>query len=96
MATCSLILFLSASVILKTLEELYNIQGKRKKQADILKRLFTLAIELNNASYQSEIVLKQANYAEAIGNYEDVQTCTQQIKMTQKFWPHFQRLLQVL
>jgi class 3 adenylate cyclase/tetratricopeptide (TPR) repeat protein len=66
-------------------EKVHDLQGEREAQARDLVALGTLAHALDDGSkpdyagvpYQAEVALRQANYAEAIGNYPAAITAAQ-------------------
>lgn len=63
--------------ILLTREKVYDLQGKREAQAQDLADLVSLAEALEDDQRRAEVSLRQANYAEATGNYPRAQAAVE-------------------
>lgn len=60
-------------------EKVYDVQGNRETQRQILDQLQSLAESLADTPRQVEIALRQANFAEALSNYPAVIEAVQRI-----------------
>jgi class 3 adenylate cyclase/Tfp pilus assembly protein PilF len=67
--------------LLRAREQVENLRGARDEQARDLEALAALAEQLNSDARQAEVALRQAHYAEVIGDYPAASLAAQRVVM---------------